>query len=287
MLLGVTMAKALTKKILNKKGKNIFDDIEKFDDTPTYSAVEDYEENFPGLVDKIYEAYLQDKIEDNRAKKSFSPSKIVWNEGVCPRFWYLAFKDGRFINKYDSGKNIANMENGTFAHERIQDALQKSGLQSGSEEWVKCEDPPIVGKLDSRIEWEDKEFLVEIKTCTEEAFQRHKRSNSASNYHILQLLIYMKILKKKYGMIMYENKNTQDLLVIPVNITQRHVDFVDYLFDWMKEVHSAIQEEKLPEVPFRSNDIKICQKCSLQEICKTYPKGDIKIARRKDEKGEF
>jgi CRISPR/Cas system-associated exonuclease Cas4 (RecB family) len=281
------MAKALAKKILNKKGKTVFDDIEKFDEQNTYQPIEEHEENFPGLVDKIYNAYLEGKIEDNRKKKSFSPSKIVWNEGVCPRFWYLAFKDGKFINKYDSGKNIANMENGTAAHERIQSALETSGIQVGSEEWVKCEDPPIVGKLDSRIEWEDKDFLVEIKTCTEEAFQRHKKNNSASNYHVLQLLIYMKILKKKYGMILYENKNSQDILVIPVNITQKHVDFVDYLFDWMREVHSAIEEEKLPEVPFRSNDIKICQKCALQEVCKTYPKGDIKIARRKDEKGEF
>lgn len=283
------MAKQLTKKILNKKSKNLFEEVDRFNQDNYSSPMEDYEieENFPGLVEKIYDAYLLDKIEDNRAKKSFSPSKLVWNEGVCPRFWYLAFKDGHFINKYDSGKNIANMENGTSAHERIQSALEKSGLQTASEDWVRFDDPPIVGKLDSKIEWDDKEFLVEIKTCTEESFQRHKKTNSASNYHVLQLLIYMKILKKKYGIILYENKNTQDLLAIPVNITQRHVDFVEYIFEWMREVYSAIEQDKLPEVPFRSNDIKICQKCALQEVCKTYPKGDIKIARRKDEKGEF
>lgn len=284
------MARSITKKILNKKGTNILEEIEKMlDNESSLPPIEDMvsNENFPGLVQRIYDAYLIDKIEDNRKKGSFSPSKLVWNEGVCPRFWYLAFKDGRFLNKYDSGKNIANMDNGSSAHERIQAALEKAGLQTGSEEWVRFNDPPIAGKLDSKIEWDDKEFLVEIKTCTEESFERHKKTNTASNYHILQLLIYMKILKKKYGIVLYENKNTQDLLAIPVNITQKHVDFVDYLFDWMREVYSAIDNEKLPEVPFKSNDIKICQKCSLQEVCKTYPKGEIKIARRKDEKGAF
>lgn len=284
------MAKSITKKILNKKSTNIFEEVEKLlDNSDNQFTFDDSneQENFPGLIKTIYDSYLIDKIQDNRAKKTFSPSKLVWNEGVCPRFWYLAFKDGRFINKYDSGKNIAVMENGTKAHERIQEALEKGGLQTGSEEWVRCEDPPIAGKLDSKIKWEDKEFLVEIKTCTEEAFDRHKNSNSATSYHTLQLLIYMKILKKKNGIILYENKNTQELFAVPLNITQKHVDFVDYLFEWMKEVYSAIQEEKLPEVPFRSNDIKICQKCSLQEVCKEYPKGDIKIARRKDEKGAF
>lgn len=284
------MSKSITKKILNKKSNNIFDEVDKLLDSSNdefnFDMVTE-NENFPGLIKTIYDSYLIGKIEDNRAKKTFSPSKLVYGEGTCPRFWYLAFKDGRFINKYDSGKNVAIMENGTKAHERIQEALQKGGLQVESEEWVRNVDPPIAGKLDSKIKWDEKEFLVEIKTCTDEAFERYKKSNNASSYHTLQLLIYMKILKKKHGIILYENKNTQELFAIPLNITQKHVDFLDYMFDWMREVYGAIQDDKLPEVPFRSNDIKICQKCSLQEICKEYPKGDIKIARRKDEKGAF
>ena len=111
---------------------------------------------------------------------------------------------------------------------------------------------------------------------------------TASTYHIVQLLMYMKIFKKKKGMVMYENKNTHDLLVIPININQKHVDFVDYLFGWMKEVYAAWKDKKLPEVPYKNNDVKVpCSSCPVQQACKDAPKGDIKILRRKEEKGEF
>jgi CRISPR/Cas system-associated exonuclease Cas4 (RecB family) len=111
---------------------------------------------------------------------------------------------------------------------------------------------------------------------------------TASTYHIVQLLIYMKIFKKKKGIVMYENKNTHDILVIPINITQSHVDFIDYLFDWMKEVYAAWKDQKLPEVPYKNNNVKVpCGSCPVQKACQEAPKGDIKIPRRKEEKGEF
>ena len=97
----------------------------------------------------------------------------------------------------------------------------------------------------------------------------------------------MKIYKKKNGILLYENKNTHEMLAVPVNINKNHVEFVDYLFDWMREVYASWVDKKLPEVPFRSNDIKICQACPLQAACKEAPVGDVKIARRKDEKGKF
>lgn len=284
------MAKSIAQKILDKKSIPMFEKVEEFLDDSNNEYLrndDDQTENFPGLINAIYDCYLIDQVDKPGKKDTFSPSKLVYGEGTCPRFWYLSFKDGRFINKYDSGKNVAVMQNGTGAHDRIQKALQRGGIQVSSEDWVRNEDPPIKGRLDSILQWDEKEFLAEIKTCSEDAFERHKRTNTATGYHVLQLLIYMKILKKKNGIILYENKNTQDLLAIPLNITQKHVDFIEYMFDWMREVYAAIQEDKLPEVPFRSNDIKICQKCSLQEVCKEYPKGDIKIARRKDEKGAF
>ena len=169
----------------------------------------------------------------------------------------------------------------------IQKALEDSGVLIENEKDTRHDDPPIYGKVDSFINWKEVEYVVEIKTCNAEAFERHKRSKSASNYHILQLLIYMKIYKKKNGILLYENKNTHEMLAVPVNINKNHVEFVDYLFDWMREVYASWVDKKLPEVPFRSNDIKICQACPLQAACKEAPVGDVKIARRKDEKGKF
>lgn len=284
------MAKSVVKKIINKKSKNVLDDVEKFQETYNdwqTQVVQDFEDPFPGLQEAIHKGYVANNEPKFMTKKTFSPSTIVFGHGKCPRYWYLAF-DGATFYEDREGKAQANMDSGTDRHERIQSALDGAGILISKEEKIRFDDPPIFGYMDAMIDWDEKEYLVEIKTANNDSFERHKKSMTASTYHIVQLLIYMKILKKKYGMVMYENKNTHDLLSIPVNITQKHVDFVDYLFDWMKEVYAAWKDRKLPEVPYKNNNVKVpCGTCPVQKACQEAPKGDIKISRRKEEKGEF
>lgn len=276
----------MAKKILNKIVKNeVKEAVEDIEWQTTMPANVDNE--FADLVDAIHKGYVANNEPKFTKKKTFSPSTIVFGHGKCPRYWYLAFEGNTFYEERE-GKSQANMESGTDRHARIQAAMEGAGIMVANEEKVSFDDPPIFGFLDSIINWKDSEYLVEIKTQNQDAFERHKRSMTASTYHIVQLLIYMKIFKKKKGMVMYENKNTHDLLVIPININQKHVDFVDYLFGWMREVYAAWKDKKLPEVPYKNNDVKVpCSSCPVQQACKEAPKGDIKILRRKEEKGEF
>jgi CRISPR/Cas system-associated exonuclease Cas4 (RecB family) len=239
-----------------------------------------------GLVEAIEEGYRVDNLPRDTRKKSFAPSSLVWNHGICPRYWYLAFEGNTFY-EYKTGKAITNMDAGSDRHARIQKALADSGVLIDNERATRFDDPPIFGYVDSFINWKGQEYIVEIKTCNDDAFNRHKRTMTASNYQILQLLIYMKIYKKKNGILLYENKNTHELLAIPVNINQKHVDFTNYLFDWMRRVWKAWEDKTIPEVPFRSNTVKICNNCPLQQACQAAPEGVVKIERRKEEKGEF
>lgn len=275
------MARDILKKIMNKEYNPMPDIISS--DTFEVPKIED---PFDGLLDAIYEGYRVNNVPKFQTKKSFAPSSLVWNHGVCPRYWYLAFEGNTFY-EYQSGKAITNMDSGTDRHTRIQQALQDANILVSKEVATIYDDPPIYGFVDSFINWKESEYIVEIKTCSNDAFERHVKSNNASSYHVLQLLIYMKIYKKKNGIILYENKNTHDLLAIPININQNHVDFTEYLFEWMKEVHAAWKNKTIPKVPFKSNSIKICMSCPLRDACVAAPEGDIKIARRKDEKGKF
>jgi CRISPR/Cas system-associated exonuclease Cas4 (RecB family) len=276
------MAKNIISKIVKGEVKEATEELEWQTQMP-----DNPDDEFADLIDTIHKGYVANNEPKFMQKKTFSPSTIVFGHGKCPRYWYLAFEGNTFYEERE-GKSQANMESGTDRHKRIQDAMQASGIMVANEEKVTFDDPPIFGYLDSIISWKDTEYLVEIKTANQDSFERHKKTMTASTYHIVQLLIYMKIFKKKKGIVMYENKNTHDLLAIPINITQSHVDFVDYLFDWMKEVYAAWKDKKLPEVPYKSNTIKTpCSSCPVQQACQSAPKGDIKIARRKEEKGEF
>ena len=276
------MAKNILNKIVKNEVKEAVEDIEWQTTMPA-----NVDNEFADLVDAIHKGYVANNEPKFTKKKTFSPSTIVFGHGKCPRYWYLAFEGNTFYEERE-GKSQANMESGTDRHARIQAAMEGAGIMVANEEKVSFDDPPIFGFLDSIINWKDSEYLVEIKTQNQDAFERHKRSMTASTYHIVQLLIYMKIFKKKKGLVMYENKNTHDLLVIPININQKHVDFVDYLFGWMREVYAAWKDKKLPEVPYKDNDVKVpCSSCPVQQACKEAPKCDIKIRRRKEEKGEF
>ena len=279
------MATSILKKISGKKVEMPILNTEP-DPMPTNNLFTLNDDDMAPIVDAIFEGYRKNNVPKFQTKKTFAPSTIVWNHGVCPRYWYLAFQGGTFF-EYRTGKETTNMDHGTDRHARIQQAMEDAGILIEKEKETRLSDPPIFGYVDAFVKWTNNEYIVEIKTCNNEAFERHLRNETASSYHILQLLIYMKIYKKKRGIILYENKNTHDLLAIPVNINQAHVDFVDYLFDWLREVWSAWENKTIPQVPFKNNSIKLCMACPLRDACLVAPEGDIKIARRKDEKGLF
>ena len=232
-------------------------------------------ESFQGLVDKINSGYIAKRGPRHQQKKSFAPSTIAYGHGECPRYWYLAFEGGTFEDYADPFAG-ANMTNGTKSHERIQQAIEDAGIMVDSEFKVTYEDPPIFGYGDAIVNWDGEELLVEIKTAMQEGFEYRKRTGKAKLGHLIQILIYMKILKKAKAVLIYENKNNHELLAIPVTVSDYYIRWVDQAFDWMREVRKAWEDKELPKKNYRSNS-KICKTCPLAKVCSEAGEGDIKI----------
>ncbi len=77
-------------------------------------------ERFAQLLD---ESYRNTKRADGEmTKKSFSPSTLGYGHGTCPRYWYMAFSGAMFIDDNDAVA-VANMAQGTQAHERLQNLI--------------------------------------------------------------------------------------------------------------------------------------------------------------------
>lgn len=232
------------------------------------------------IVDKVNEGYLVDKKPKRRSKIRFSPSVLVYGHGVCPRFWYLSFDGGLYEEEF-TPQQVANMENGSKSHERMQDAIKKTDIYQTSEFDVEETDPPIFGRADLLLKINDDDVINEIKTVDDIGFQRIQQSGKPRSYHVLQLLLYMKILNLGVGSILYENKNTHEMMVFPVTVTPKYKDFVLYMFDWVREVYKAWENKTLPQRPFRTKT-KICQRCPLVNTCYSREEGDIMIKRRKE-----
>jgi CRISPR/Cas system-associated exonuclease Cas4 (RecB family) len=227
------------------------------------------------LIEKINSGYIASRGPKHQQKKTFAPSTIAYGHGECARYWYLAFEGGTFEDYADPFAG-ANMTNGTKSHERIQKAIEDSGIMIDSEFKILYNDPPIFGYGDVLVDWEGEELLVEIKTAMQEGFEYRKKSRKAKSGHLIQLLIYMKILKKARGVILYENKNNHELLAIPVEVNDYYIEWVDQTFEWMRTVRKAWEDKLLPKKNYRSNS-KICKTCPLRAVCDQAGEGAIKI----------
>ena len=231
--------------------------------------------NMDALIEKINSGYIAKRGPRHQQKKSFAPSTIAYGHGECARYWYLAFEGGTFEDNADAFAG-ANMTNGTKSHERIQQAMEDAGILIDKEFKITYEDPPIFGFGDVILDWQGEELLGEIKTAMAEGFEYRKNSRKAKTGHLIQILIYMKILKKAKGVLIYENKNNHELLAIPVVVNEYYIKWVDQAFEWMRTVRKAWENKTLPEKVYRSNS-KICKSCPLRAVCDDAGKGDIKL----------
>lgn len=228
------------------------------------------------LIEKIESGYLAERGPKHQTKKTFSPSTIVYGHGECPRYWYLAFEGGTFEESVTPFA-VANMNSGTLSHGRIQKAIKDAGILIDEEFKVISEDPPIFGYGDVLLDWNGEEIVGEIKTMSSEGFEYRKTHMKPKVGHLEQLLIYMKILGKAKGVLLYENKNNHELLALPVEVNEVYKNWINYAFDWMREVRKAWEDKTLPKKNYRSNS-KICKNCPLAKTCATAEPGEIKIA---------
>lgn len=228
------------------------------------------------LAEFIEKQYLKsNRPEEVKQKKTFSPSSIGGYNGLCPRYWYLAFKGANFVDDNDA-VGIAVMSNGTFTHDRIQALFAKSGLNVELEVEIKIEDPPVRGFVDLMMEWGDDIIVGEIKSTRQEIFMIRQSTMKPSAQHLIQVLLYLKATKKTKGFLMYENKNTQEFLIIPVEYSERNKQILNDVLDWLRKVYKNYEEGELPTRPFTKKN-KICKGCPLFDECWSGEPGTVTI----------
>lgn len=231
------------------------------------------------ILDAIEQGYLADKKEPKITKKtSFAPSSIGYKSGTCPRRWFYAFS-GEFMAVDDfTAKSMATMATGTSAHERIQKAMDNSGILVKSEMQIVNSDPPVRGFVDVIVRVGEKKLIGEIKTTMQEAYLWRQAKKKGAAYHMYQILLYMRILGYDEGFLLYENKSNNDMLVIPVQMDVANATAIDDALEWMRTVWKAHQENKLPTRPFTKRS-PICKDCPFFNVCwEDEREGDVTIA---------
>jgi CRISPR/Cas system-associated exonuclease Cas4 (RecB family) len=228
------------------------------------------------LVRQISKAYVYDKNKvEKRQKFTFSPSTVGYSHGTCARYWNLVFSGAEFEETF-TAQGIAAMQNGTDSHNRLQKLMVDNNLVKEIEREIRLADPPIRGFADLIFEVDGQEVVGEIKTIKDEYFTVRKNNSTPSDSHLVQLLIYMKALDLEEGVFIYENKNTHDLAGISVVMSDENKEYIDYIFNWMREVYAAWKDGKNIKRPFTKSS-NFCKYCPIMEDCWSRPDGRTKI----------
>lgn len=208
-------------------------------------------------------------------KTSFAPSSFYTHgNGVCPRYWYYAFNGAEFEYE-NTARQRANMDSGTAAGDRIAKLYREAGILIDDEVEVRHEDPPVFGFMDLMVNWQGEEMIGEVKTTTTEAFSTRASKMQAPGYQLIQLLLYMYIFKKEKGFFVIENKNTHELLIVPVKMTDENKALIERVFDWMRMVHKNALEGELPKRPFTKSSFN-CKSCPVKKKCwDGYKRGSV------------
>lgn len=195
----------------------------------------------------------------------------------CPRRWVLAFQGEHTGKDTVTATSVAVMDQGQGAHSRIQEALGESGILIEEEKEITNVSPPIRGFVDAIVEIDGVEIPVEVKTTRDEAFVWRQTSMKPTQYHYYQLLTYMKILEYDVGAFVYENKNDNTLLVIPIEMNEENQAVIDEAFEWMRTVCKAYEDGEMPMRPWKQSSPN-CQDCMFFKTCwEDVPEGEVKI----------
>jgi CRISPR/Cas system-associated exonuclease Cas4 (RecB family) len=141
---------------------------------------------------------------------------------------------------------------------------------------IKNEYPPIRGFIDLVFNWEDTPVIGEIKTAKQEVWDTRQAEMSPSGNHLLQLLTYMKLKDINEAFFLYENKNTQELLLIPVQMTEKNKETIEKLFLWLCEVYDNFKSGDIPMRPFTKTSYA-CKGCPIKKECWAGETGTVQI----------
>jgi CRISPR/Cas system-associated exonuclease Cas4 (RecB family) len=221
---------------------------------------------------ELLEKAMQREAEE-KTKTSFAPSSLGYT-GSCPRYWYYAFNGTTFEYEND-GPSISNMDAGSDAGVRIANLLKKADILVDDEVPVRLQDPPVFGFIDAMVRWKGEVIPAEVKTTKNETWQYRATNNMVPGYQMLQLLIYMYATNNIRGFFITENKNTNQLYILPVVMTDERRAFVEQVFEWMRTVKKNAEEGELPKRPFTKASMQ-CKGCPVKKICwDGYKRGSV------------
>lgn len=174
------------------------------------------------LKREIEEAKEFEERLDSTGAVKFYPSSV----GQCSR--KIAYQMVGTPSQPLPARVLRILDNGTSMHSRYELLFAEMGILLASEVKISeesedkaiaefCRKYHISGRTDAIIRVDDEVYIVELKSASNNSFSRIRDSGEPKKEHYQQIQLYMHILGIHRGIILMENKDTQEIWEFPVH----------------------------------------------------------------------
>jgi len=211
------------------------------------------------LINKFY----SDKQKDREQRRFY-----ISDAGRCPRSIFFKFKkaprediEARVLRMFDHGDSI---------HQLIMKPLFATrGIHVVASEVNISPQEIISGRADAIISDGKDLYVVDIKSINSMIFRGLEEPKEE---HIDQLQLYLHFFKQKKGILLYVNKDNQELKEFFVNYDQNRVQpILKDLSNLKTQIDSNVVPQRILGWPKNWQ----CQYCQFKEICSMTGAGEI------------
>lgn len=199
------------------------------------------------LIDKFYDAK-----QEKREKIAF----YISDAGKCPRAIWFSVKG--YPKKEFDARMQRVFEHGNHTHMRIMGVLFSLGLVNAVEIDIPRNEM-IHGRADAIVNINNEPHVVEVKSVNSTKFKK----DFPDQDHVNQIQLYMYFFNIKKGILLYENKDTQELKEFLVNYDEV---LVKKLFATFNDLKKHVEENRIPQIPEGIEDWR-CEYCPYLEEC--------------------
>jgi len=207
------------------------------------------------IIEKITGLARRRNREKDQNRSYFYVSEV----NKCPREIYYAFK--KMPRAEPDAAVIRKLEHGDYVHMKIIGSLMTLGVVSAIEVPIP-EGKLFHGRADAVINLDGAPYLVEIKSVNHSRFQRLTAPEPG---HYKQLQLYLHYLNLEHGILILEDKDTQELKEF---IVEKDPGILREIFITFRKLRSQIARSIVPPRPCFSEDEQWrCRCCAYQEVC--------------------
>lgn len=206
------------------------------------------------IIEKLNDYYLS--LTKRERKGYFYCTDVA----RCPRDVYYEMSGHK--GEEESAKGMRRMRAGSHSHLRLLSDLHSAGVRVVASELSIPENELIHGRCDCIINDGKDDMVIDFKTSGDYGFNLLKEGNGNKD-HELQVQLYLHFFQKQWGLIIYENKNDNELLEIPVEYNK---ELCEQALQNLKELKQKIDNKILPAIPQDIQKWK-CSYCRFKKKC--------------------